>query len=168
MIYVDTSAAISYFVRDAHTDTAIGLLTRPGLMLAISDLCVAEFIASISMHVRMGRYPAATGHELIEDFESWAGSFANLFQLQATDTRDAINFLRRFELKLRTPDALHLAICKRAGAHLASFDDDQSNASNMLGIPLAIAGWHSCESIWDSQEASFRIQAACWVGGQHR
>jgi len=112
-------------------------LTQLSESLAISDLCRAEFIAAISMHVRMRRYPAAIGHALIDDFETWAVANTNTCQIEPADTSDAAAFLRRFDLKLRTPDAIHLGICRRLGARLLSYDVDQVAAALDLGIRLA-------------------------------
>ena len=72
-------------------------MTRSNESLAISDLCRAEFIAAVSMHVRM----------------------------------------RRFDLKLPTPDAIHLGIWRRLGARLLTHDVDQVAANLDLGIQLA-------------------------------
>lgn len=89
------------------------------------------------MHVRMRRYAADTGHGLIGDFSAWARANSYHFETEPGDMRIAIEILGRFELKLRAPDALHLAICQRAGAALLTFDDDQAAAAAALGIPLA-------------------------------
>lgn len=108
--------------------------SRP--VLTISDLCRAEFVAAVSMHVRMRRYPTEIGEQLVDDFEGWVAAAASASEIEALDTRAAMRILRRFDLKLRAPDAIHLGICQRLGAQLLSYDVDQVAAARALGIPL--------------------------------
>jgi predicted nucleic acid-binding protein len=48
--------------------------------------------------------------------------------------------VRRFALGLRTPDALHLAICRRLDLPLLTFDRRQAAAAAALGIACDPAG----------------------------
>jgi predicted nucleic acid-binding protein len=59
--------------------------------------------------------------------------------LQPTDTAQAGSWLRRLDLVLRTPDALHLAIAARLGAPVATFDRGMEAAARNLGLRLAPA-----------------------------
>jgi predicted nucleic acid-binding protein len=47
--------------------------------------------------------------------------------------------LRRLNLRLRAPDAVHLAMAERLGAKIATFDKQMANAANRLGISVAKA-----------------------------
>ncbi|TRW14865.1 type II toxin-antitoxin system VapC family toxin [Glacieibacterium frigidum] len=137
MIYLDASAAVSQFVVDANTAEARAFIRRPGLSFGVSDLCVAEFTAAIAQHVRAQRYNADVARALISAFETWSAASADPLALLPTDVSATISVLRRFDIRLRTPDALHLTICQRVGAQLLSFDKDQIAAALELGIPLA-------------------------------
>jgi predicted nucleic acid-binding protein len=43
--------------------------------------------------------------------------------------------VRRFDLKLRAPDALHLAICRRLQARLVTLDNNLARAARALDVP---------------------------------
>jgi predicted nucleic acid-binding protein len=44
--------------------------------------------------------------------------------------------LRQLELKLRAPDAIHLAVAQRLKVAIATFDQPMAKAAHMLGIPV--------------------------------
>ena len=55
----------------------------------------------------------------------------------ASALRAAEGFLRRLDLTLRTPDAVHVALARRIGASLASFDKKMAASARALGADLA-------------------------------
>lgn len=52
----------------------------------------------------------------------------------ATDVLIATEFVTRFDLGLRLPDAIHLSITQRHGATLVTTDKKQGDAAAALGI----------------------------------
>jgi predicted nucleic acid-binding protein len=64
-----------------------------------------------------------------------ARSTDNVETLSA-DIEAANAFLRRLDLPLRTSDALHIAICQRADASLATFDAKMKASAINLGTPV--------------------------------
>ena len=52
----------------------------------------------------------------------------------SSDLRLANHFVRRFELMLRAPDALHAAVCQRMGASLVTLDRRLADAARELSI----------------------------------
>lgn len=59
-------------------------------------------------------------------------------ELERGDVAIASSFLRRFDLNLRPPDALHIAIAQRLDAELATFDAGMAACAQALGIRLAL------------------------------
>ncbi len=55
------------------------------------------------------------------------------------DVLAAEGFLRRLDLTLLAPDALHIAMCQRIGATLATFDEKMAASARMLGVDVAAA-----------------------------
>jgi predicted nucleic acid-binding protein len=53
------------------------------------------------------------------------------------DISVASAFLRRLDLPLRTPDAIDIAIAKRAGCTLFTFDRKMAETAAAIGIPVA-------------------------------
>ena len=56
--------------------------------------------------------------------------------IAATDARLAYIYVRRFDLGLRAPDALHLAIARRLDATLVTLDRRLAAAAGELGIAV--------------------------------
>ncbi len=45
-------------------------------------------------------------------------------------------FVRRLDLALRTPDALHIAMAQRVDATLVTFDEKMATCAKALGTPV--------------------------------
>jgi hypothetical protein len=56
--------------------------------------------------------------------------------IQASDARLAYIYVRRFDLRLRAPDALHLAIARRLDVPLVTLDRRLAAAARELGIAV--------------------------------
>ncbi len=59
--------------------------------------------------------------------------------MTSADVTRADALMRRLDLPLRTPDALHIAIAERVGATLATFDVKMAAAARVIGLPVAAA-----------------------------
>jgi predicted nucleic acid-binding protein len=70
----------------------------------------------------------------LADFEIWRAGNSSPVEVHPADVRLAYAHVRRFDLALRAPDALHLAIARRAGAKLITFDRRLLAAASALGI----------------------------------
>jgi predicted nucleic acid-binding protein len=57
--------------------------------------------------------------------------------MHAADARLVYVYVRRFDLGLRAPDALHLAITRRLDATLVTLDRRLAAAANQLGVAVA-------------------------------
>jgi hypothetical protein len=58
--------------------------------------------------------------------------------LATHDCRLANIFVRRFDLRLRVPDALHAAICRRLGMRLVTLDRRLAAAAWTLEIDVLV------------------------------
>ena len=54
--------------------------------------------------------------------------------MMSSDISDATIMLQRFDIPLKLPDALHIAIARRLGASLISTDRQQVSAAKKLGV----------------------------------
>ncbi len=70
-------------------------------------------------------------------FDSWAARSVQSIEVTAADVAIATTFLRRLDLTLRTPDAIHLAIAQRIGATLVTFDQRMAMSARALGMAVA-------------------------------
>lgn len=88
----------------------------------------------------MREIEAETGFRLLADFDEWIAATADLIATTDSDVRLAAQLVRRFELRLRMPDAIHLATCLAMDAQLATFDLGMAKAARQLGIVLVKLG----------------------------
>jgi predicted nucleic acid-binding protein len=63
--------------------------------------------------------------------------FTQRTEAGTVDIATAITFLRRLDLPLKTPDAIHIAIAQRVGGTLVTFDRQMAASARALGTPVA-------------------------------
>jgi len=102
----------------------------------ISDFAAVEVASVLSRFVRTGLLTTATAVARLTDFEAWRGGTSSTVEVRPVDTRLAYAYVRRFELMLRAPDALHLAIVHRLGATLVTLDRRLAGTARQLGISV--------------------------------
>lgn len=139
MTYIESSALVSLFVPDRHTAAIRQWITGHQPRLAMSTFGAAEFASALSIGLRTGRLLPHQADRVLRVFDIWAASEALTLDLDAADHRIAATFVRRFDLGLRAPDALHVAICRRLALPMVTFDRRQEAAAQALGI--------SCEAV---------------------
>jgi hypothetical protein len=140
VIYLDASALVSLFVADRHTAAIRQFLRTERPAVGVSDFASAEFASAVARRVRMARITAAQGGRLLNVHDGWVAANAEPVEVEPADMRVASTFVRRFELGLRAPDALHVAICHRLGLPLLTFDERQAAAAERLGVGRSSAG----------------------------
>jgi predicted nucleic acid-binding protein len=105
--------------------------------LIVSDFASAEFASAISRHVRMGQMPRNEGQIVLSAFDRWTLGAAVSIEVLPVDIALATTFLRRLDLVLRTPDAIHIATAQRLGATLVTFDKAMAAAAGRLSFAVA-------------------------------
>lgn len=135
MIYLDTSVIVPLFVPEARSPAAEAYVSQGDF--AVSDLAVAEFSSALALAVRSNRLPEAAARAALETFDAWMPAHALQAETRGEDFAEATLLIRRFDLGLRTPDALHVAIARRLGATLAAFDAKMVAAASALGLVTA-------------------------------
>jgi predicted nucleic acid-binding protein len=133
-LYLDTSVLVALFIQEAATPIARAGVA--GQVVMVSNFAAAEFSAAISRRNRVGELSEGQVHQLFADFDLWTARGAHWIDAEPSDIALAIALVRRLELGLRAPDALHLAICQRAGQALFTFDLKMASAAPTLGIKV--------------------------------
>jgi uncharacterized protein len=134
LIYLDTSAIVPLFLPEARSRDAEALCVRDAIL--VSDLAAAEFSSALGLALRSGRIANDAALEVFVLFDAWAPAHAVMVETLGEDFTLATTFIRRFDLSLRTPDALHIAIASRLGATLATFDAQLADAARGLGLAV--------------------------------
>ncbi|MEJ0066785.1 MAG: type II toxin-antitoxin system VapC family toxin [Caulobacteraceae bacterium] len=134
-LYLDASVMLPTLVAEATSSTVLGFLAAATDELLVSDYAAAEVASALSRLVRMGRLSTDAGRNRLARFDSWRNADTSPIALDNTDVQAAAVLVRRFELKLRTPDALHLAVSVRLGARLVTYDGTLADAAAACGTP---------------------------------
>ena len=136
-IYLDTSVLIPTLVQEAASQAVKAYLGRRPERL-ISDFGAVEVASVLSRLVRTRLLGVTEAVARLTDFEAWRAATTLQADVHAADVRLAYTYVRRFELALRAPDALHLAIANRLRATLATLDRRMERAASELGIAVEV------------------------------
>ena len=132
--YLDASVLVPILVPEPTSPDVDRFLSQHVASLVVSDFAAAEVASALSRLVRTGLLDSAEALVSLANFDSWRAGRTDECDLVPADARIAGVFVRRFELKLRTPDALHLAMCRRLALRLVTFDARLAAAAGALGI----------------------------------
>src|SRR4051812_34775057 len=108
-------------------------------MLLVSDFAGAEFASAIARLVRMGDVTADGARDTFAEFDAWTSRETEGAQTTTVDIGSAAAFIRRLDLTLRAPDAIHIAIAQRLGVDLFTFDKKLAASARTLGTTV-VAG----------------------------
>jgi uncharacterized protein len=132
--YLDASFMLPILVKEPASAVVDSFLSTAREKPWVSDFAAAEVASALSRLVRIGRLQAADGTACLFDFDVWRGAMTVSAEIHAVDVRLADAYVRRFDLGLRTPDALHLAIARRLDATLVTLDRRLATAARELGV----------------------------------
>jgi uncharacterized protein len=118
------------------TEAVYDFLGADGRELLVSDFAAAEVASALSRLARMALLTDADASARLADFDAWRATMSSPVDIAASDARLAYIYVRRFDLGLRAPDALHLAITRRLDATLVTLDRRLATAARDLGIAV--------------------------------
>ena len=130
---------VSLFVRDATTERARSFIATHQPTPIVSNFGAAEFASALSIRLRTGRLDMTEARSAFFQFDDWRAVAVWSYELTSGDVRAADAFVRRLDLPLRAPDALHIAMARRLDCPLATFDARMADCGKILGVPLAPA-----------------------------
>jgi uncharacterized protein len=133
---LDASALVDLFVPSANDERIRTLLSRSVQPPIISDFAAGEFAGAIKRRMFFKLMSHAEAAAMIQRFDAWSSSNADIVATSSEDIRLAALFVRRFDVPLRMPDAMYLAVAHRIGAPLCSFDSEQIAAARRLGVDV--------------------------------
>jgi predicted nucleic acid-binding protein len=136
-VYFDASLIVSMLLPDALSVRADAYIRKEAPTPIVSDFAAAEVASVVGAKLRRGALDVAGARRALDEFDTWRTTVATQSSLAADDVAVADGFLRRLDLTLRAPDALHLAIARRLGSPLATFDVRMTDAARALGLQLA-------------------------------
>lgn len=134
--YLDTSLVVATLVRESGTEAAKAYLSAAGdEFLLASRWVVTEFSSALALKVRTGtisEYEQASARTM---FRRFSAARLRLVDVEARDFDTAAVLCDQIAAPLRAGDALHLAVCKRTRARLATFDQAMADVAKWHGLP---------------------------------
>lgn len=134
--YLDTNAIIGLLTADPLTPRVRAVLAQSIDPLIISDFAAVEFAAVVGRKVRSATIMRQHGMDAIALLDQWSARVTRV-PLGSNDVARADQFLRRLDLPLQAPDAIHIAIAERLAATLVTFDRQMAAAARTLGLTVA-------------------------------
>lgn len=133
--YFDASAVLALLLNEPTAESVEDFMRRHNGTINVSTLCAAECSAAISGLVRMRRRSETEATILLQRLDDWIDAFGVRTAILDADIEDAGNLVRRLDLKLRTPDAIHIAAARRLTAQLITLDHPMAQAASLLSLP---------------------------------
>ncbi len=136
MPYLDTSVVVAYYVPEPLSTRAQAIYNAE-TALAISELVELEFFAALSLRLRLGDLERTQAERVAGLFLTHLeGGWYTRIHLHAGHYLAARTFIARFDLPLKSADALHLAVS--AGENLPLVTADQQLARNARSLGLDV------------------------------
>lgn len=137
-VYLDSSVVVAYYIPEPGSSRVQMLYTaieRP----VISELVNVEVIAALSLRCRTGDLDREQARRVVALFdEHLEAGFYSPIHLQADHYRWARDAIARFDLPLKSPDALHLAAAQSGGFRLATADRQLARNAEALDVPFEL------------------------------
>jgi predicted nucleic acid-binding protein len=138
-VYVDASVLVPLFTTDALSQRADRYFDEALPAILLSDFACAEFASAVARKARTAVMSTDEARTAFSAFDTWTSQQATRVQVSSADIALADSFIRRLDLTLRAPDAMHIAMALRLGATLATFDKAMEDSARALGCALADA-----------------------------
>jgi uncharacterized protein len=135
-LYLDASILVALLTIDPLNARADAFLDAGPVGLIVSDFAAAEFSSAIARRVRTHEITRETAQADLANFDLWTVRLAHQVEITPGDVTAAQTYLRRLDLTLLTPDALHIAIAWRLDATLVTFDQRMASSARALGMAV--------------------------------
>jgi uncharacterized protein len=140
MLYCDTSVVVPYYIPEVHSAKAEKVLDGHAQRV-VSTLVMTEASSAIRRKVHDKALGRADGQAAFDDFrQDVASGLFRLVELERRHYDHAAQSMWTTRERLRTLDALHLAVAALDGMHLTTADEVMARAAKELGITVAWAG----------------------------
>ena len=136
-VYLDASVLVALFTPDPFSERADALLRAEDALPLVSDFAAAELASAVARRVRRREFNPSNARTVFSNFDMWAARLGPRIRTQAADIVGTESLLRRLDLPLRTPDALHICIAQRLSAMLATFDRQLEKSAVAVGLAVA-------------------------------
>jgi len=139
MIYIDTSALVPVFIREAKSEAVIGWLESSGERLAISEWSLVEFASAATIKVRAGQVASNLAKQSTARVHEFARKHCTVAVPGREEFRRAAELAGDDSLKLRAGDTLHPAIAESLSAQgILCLDEAMIESAKSLGMNVVM------------------------------
>ena len=135
--YLDASVILPTLIVEPSSGAVTEFINDPRRDLVVSAFAAVETASAISRLIRMGSLDLDDAMMRLADLDAWRAAYTENIELKAADVKRADDYVRRFDLALRAPDALHAALCRRGDHTLVTLDARLAAAATALGVRVA-------------------------------
>ena len=132
--YLDANVIIPLFVPEATSarlsDWLAALNDRP----RVSDLAIAECCAGFNRRIRTNELTREAVAVVLDTFDEWVSERVIRVASTPADIAEAALLVHTHFPKLLTPDAIHIATCRRLGLTLVSNDGALREVASREGV----------------------------------
>jgi predicted nucleic acid-binding protein len=133
---LDASVVVPTLVKEDATEIVKRFLSEAREPLVVSALAAVDVASALSRLTRMKALAPEIAAALLADFDKWRMASTLRRDLEPSDFNWAERLVRRFDLGLKAPDALHAAACLRENHTLVTFDRRLAVAAEGLGAKV--------------------------------
>jgi predicted nucleic acid-binding protein len=139
MLYLDTSVIVAAVTSENSTALAQAwLLEQNSEEMLISEWTVTEFSSALSLKMRTRHLNLDQRAEAMAAFRDLLRESLPIAPIQSEHFRTAARYVDRYQLGLRSGDALHLAITASLGATLYTLDTRLARIGPELGVSAVL------------------------------
>ena len=139
-VYLDASVVVPTLVQEPGSDAVDNLIEQLSEPPLLSSFVIGETASALARLARMEKLTASDVRDRLASFDRWVVLDAEVIETEPVDVRLAGLFVRRLELGLRMPDAIHIATAQRIGAALATLDVRLAGAASALNVAIKVPG----------------------------
>ncbi len=136
MLYLDTAVVLTLFVREPMSESVGKWIASRRQPLAFSDWGLTECASALGIRLRRGELNADSATRAYQAVTTFANESCELIACAGHHQKKAQRLLARFDLPLRSGDALHLAISQQVQATLISCDKQLVAAAKAIGAKV--------------------------------
>jgi predicted nucleic acid-binding protein len=137
MVYLDTSALVPAFIREAKSDAVVAWIESSGARLVVSEWTITEFASAMAIKVRTGEITAALAKQAKTRFRDFGQKHCSIAVPQRSEFRRAAELAGDAGRKLRAGDALHLAIAEATRVQgILCLDETMSDSARAIGLSV--------------------------------
>jgi uncharacterized protein len=129
----DASVIVPLIVPEPTSNAVFAMIRIFGTP-TISDFAFGEVCSAMSIRVRKRDIDGSEAERILLLLDDWTDRSARRVTTEPMDIAQATRLVRRFDLALRMPDALHLALAQRLDTPIATQDRRQAVAAAALGL----------------------------------